>query len=77
MPCRSSADKAQGNVALNAPALSMLTKDYLALQLNHFNSGVRGTAKSDRPGRQMALIARGLSPADMQAVAAYIGAGLP
>ena len=70
-------DKAQGNVALNAPALSMLTKDYQALQLNHFNSGVRGTAKSDRPGRQMALIARGLSPADMQAVAAYIGAGLP
>ena len=70
-------DKAQGNLALNAPALSMLRAEYLALQLNHFNSGVRGTAKSDRPGRQMALISRSLSPADIQAVAAYIGAGLP
>ncbi|WP_417705943.1 c-type cytochrome [Rheinheimera aquimaris] len=70
-------DKAQGNEALNAPALSMLTKDYLALQLSHFNSGVRGTAKSDRPGRQMALISRSLSAADMQAVAAYLGAGMP
>ncbi|MGP9799623.1 c-type cytochrome [Rheinheimera sp. NSM] len=69
--------KAQGNMAFNAPALSMLNADYIALQLQHFKTGLRGKDKTDKPGRQMALISRSLSEQDMQAVAAYIGAGMP
>lgn len=69
--------KAEGNVALNAPALHMLSSDYIALQVRHFQHGVRGTQKSDKPGRQMALISRSLSSEqDIAAIAAYIGSGL-
>ncbi len=69
--------KAEGNPAFSAPALPMLSAGYISLQLAHFKHGVRGTAQTDKPGRQMALISRSLSEQDMQAVAAYIGAGLP
>lgn len=69
--------KAEGNLVFNAPALSMLSADYIALQLQHFKTGIRGSAKADKPGRQMALFSRNLSEQDMQAVAAYIGAGMP
>lgn len=68
-------DKAQGNVALNAPALNILTADYMALQLSHFKTGVRGTVKTDKPGRQMAVFSRTLSDDDIAAVAAFISAG--
>ena len=67
--------KAEGNPALNAPALQILDNSYLQLQLQHFRDGVRGTSKTDKPGRQMALMSRQLSDADIQAVAAYISAG--
>lgn len=67
--------KAEGNPALNAPALQILDNSYLQLQLQHFRDGVRGTSKTDKPGRQMALMSRQLSDADIQAVAAYITAG--
>ena len=69
--------KAEGNPALNAPALQILDNSYLQLQLQHFRDGVRGTSKTDKPGRQMALMSRQLSDADIQAVAAYITAGEP
>ncbi|RVU35575.1 c-type cytochrome [Rheinheimera riviphila] len=69
--------KAEGNPALNAPVLQMLGKDYLQLQVRHFRDGVRGVSKTDKPGRQMALMSRELSDADIEAVAAYIGAELP
>ncbi|HEX5792237.1 MAG TPA: c-type cytochrome [Rheinheimera sp.] len=69
--------KAEGNTAFNAPALSMLNAGYIVLQLQHFKAGLRGKDKADKPGRQMALFSRNLSEQDMQAVAAYIGAGLP
>lgn len=69
--------KAEGNVAFNAPALSMLSADYITLQLQQFKAGLRGKDKADKPGRQMALFSRNLSEQDMRAVAAYIGAGMP
>lgn len=73
--------KAEGNPTLNAPVLQILGKDYLQLQLQHFRGAVRGSSKSDKPGRQMALMSRDLSDTDIEAVAAYIietaGAGLP
>lgn len=67
--------KAEGNPALHAPALQILDNSYLQLQLTHFRDGARGTTKTDKPGRQMALMSRQLSDADIQAVAAYISAG--
>ncbi|MCT6700388.1 c-type cytochrome [Rheinheimera sp. 4Y26] len=67
--------KAEGNTALNAPALFLLDNSYLQLQLTHFRDGVRGTTKTDKPGRQMALMSRQLSDAEIQAVAAYISVG--
>lgn len=67
--------KAEGNPALHAPALQILDNSYLQLQLTHFRDGVRGVTKTDKPGRQMALMSRQLSDADIQAVAAYISVG--
>ncbi|WP_337840642.1 c-type cytochrome [Rheinheimera sp.] len=69
--------QAEGNAALHAPALSSLNTAYLQLQLQHFRTGQRGQHKTDKPGRQMAMMARTLTEADVQAVVAYIGAGLP
>lgn len=69
--------KAEGNPALKSPALLPLHPDYLVLQLQHFQKGSRGATKTDKPGRQMAMMSRTLTEADMRAVAAYIGAGLP
>ena len=70
-------NKAQGNLELKAPALNLLTQDYLLLQLQHFQTGVRGSSAADKPGRQMAMMSRTLTEADRQAVVAYIGAALP
>ncbi len=67
--------KAEGNAALNTPALFLLDHSYLQLQLTHFRDGVRGTTKTDKPGRQMTLMSRQLSDAEIQAVAAYISVG--
>jgi cytochrome c553 len=46
-------DKAQGNEALNAPALWQLDDQYMVRQLNNFAAGVRGGAAADVPGQQM------------------------
>jgi cytochrome c oxidase subunit 2 len=69
-------NKAQGNVELKAPALQLLSRDYLWLQLQHFQTGVRGSSATDKPGRQMAMMSRTLSEADKQAVVAYLVSGL-
>ena len=69
--------KAEGNPSFNAPVLQWLGNDYLQLQLQHFRDGVRGVSKTDKPGRQMALMSRQLTDADIAAVAVYIDAGLP
>lgn len=70
-------NKAQGNLELKAPALQLLSRDYLSLQLQHFQTGVRGSSATDKPGRQMAMMSRTLTATDIQAVTAYIGAALP
>ncbi|MCA1930634.1 c-type cytochrome [Rheinheimera sp.] len=69
-------NKAQGNLELKAPALTILSQDYLLLQLQHFQTGVRGSNSADKPGRQMAMMSRTLSEADKQAVVAYLMTGL-
>jgi cytochrome c553 len=70
-------NKAQGNTDLKAPALLMLNADYLQLQLQHFQTGLRGNISTDKPGRQMALMSSSLTAEQQRAVAAYIAAGLP
>jgi cytochrome c553 len=70
-------NKAQGNLQLKAPMLAALESAYLQRQLTQFREGGRGTSTTDKPGRQMAMMSRQLTDSEIQAVAAYIGAGLP
>jgi cytochrome c oxidase subunit 2 len=65
--------KAEGNQALNAPALAALQDWYVVRQLQNYKTGVRGTHAKDTFGAQMRPMAMTL--ADDQAikdVAAYI-----
>jgi len=68
---------AQGNPALNAPALAGQSADYLAREITHYQSGVRGADARDTLGRQMQGMAATLAtPEAVANVAAYI-ASLP
>ncbi len=68
---------ATGNPALNAPALAGQSADYLARQITHYQTGVRGADARDTLGRQMQGMAATLaSPEAVANVAAYI-ASLP
>lgn len=50
--------RAQGNEALQAPALAGLQDWYIKQQLENFRSGIRGSHEADRYGQQMILMAR-------------------
>jgi cytochrome c oxidase subunit 2 len=66
--------KAEGVAALKAPSLRQLDAAYLQRQLIYFRTGVRGGDKNDKPGRQMAMMARTLrDEQDIAQVIAYIG----
>lgn len=66
--------KAEGVAALKAPALRQLDAVYLTRQLSYFRTGVRGADKADKPGRQMAMMARTLrDEQEIAQVIAYIG----
>jgi cytochrome c553 len=60
-----------GNQALNAPRLAGQQAWYISRQLANFKGGVRGAHADDMYGKQMAPMSMALSPADMDAVAAY------
>lgn len=63
----------KGNPALSAPRLSGTDPVYLARQLRHFRSGVRGTHPADKMGKQMAAISKMLPSDDAERdVIAYI-----
>ena len=67
--------KAQGNPQLNAPRLAGLEGDYLIRQYNNFSSGLRGSHKDDRYGRQMKFIANSaVSEKDLRDIVAFIHA---
>lgn len=69
-------DQAQGNPALNAPALAGQSAGYLARQLQHFKEGIRGI-DGDGPGQQMRPMAALLADqAAIDAVSNYL-ASLP
>ena len=64
---------AEGNVALNAPKLSLQQDWYIVRQLENFKSGARGAHASDAFGAQMRPMAMILVDAAAQKnVAAYI-----
>lgn len=61
---------AEGNKALNAPALANQDAWYMKQQLRNFRSGLRGKDKRDTTGMQMAAIA--LSLPDTQSMDAIV-----
>jgi cytochrome c553 len=56
--------RAEGNEALNAPALAGQDAAYLRRQLQHFRTGLRGTHPSDSLGAQMRAAAAASLPND-------------
>ena len=67
----------EGNRALSAPALTQLSSEYLARQLRHFVSGVRGAHPDDNAGKRMALSVANLDEADIPGLTALITTELP
>ncbi len=67
---------AQGNPALNAPALAGQGSAYLERQLRYFKSGIRGTDPRDIPGAQMKPMATSLSDQEVAGLATWL-ADLP
>lgn len=67
-------DAAQGNAALGAPALAGQGSAYLARQLQHFKSGVRGSDPRDTNGAQMTAMAAPLSDEAILQIAQYLSA---
>ncbi|GGO68263.1 c-type cytochrome [Bowmanella pacifica] len=63
----------QGNPAFQAPRLAGQDSDYLRRQFMYFKRGIRGTDKSDKPGRQMAMMANTLPDDKLNDVLAFIG----
>lgn len=59
-------DMAQGNVAMNAPALQGQNDWYLVTQLKNFKAGIRGTDPIDPYGPMMKAMTAGLT--DEQAI---------
>ena len=64
--------KGEGNKAFSAPNIAILDPDYLALQMKHFQQGVRGYHKDDRLGRQMAMMAKTVSDKELSDIIYYI-----
>ena len=63
----------EGNKMLNSPKLAGLQDWYVASQLKHFKSGIRGTKSGDMFGMQMRPMAMSLANDEaINNVAAYI-----
>ena len=62
----------QGNPAFKAPRLAGQDITYVRRQFMHFKQGIRGTAKEDKPGRQMAMMANTLPEDKIDDVMAFI-----
>lgn len=62
----------QGNKSFNAPKLNVLNSQYLLKQMENFSSGIRGTAKEDKLGRQMAMMAKTTSGQELKDIIYYL-----
>ena len=67
----------EGNRGLGAPALTQLSAEYIARQLNHFVSGIRGAHPDDDAGKRMALSVANLAEVDIAGLAVLITTQLP
>jgi cytochrome c oxidase subunit 2 len=67
----------EGVRALGGPALTQLSAEYLARQLTHFVTGIRGTHSDDNAGKRMALSVANLSEDDIPGLATLITTELP
>ena len=65
--------QAQGNAVFNAPRLAGLSSDYIRRQMHYFREGIRGSDKSDKPGRQMAAMSRTVSDEQLKDILLFIG----
>ncbi|MDF2179010.1 c-type cytochrome [Aliiglaciecola sp. CAU 1673] len=63
---------AQGNEAMKAPRLANQHPDYLRRQFMAFREGVRGSHVEDKPGRQMAMMAKVLPQDVLDDVLSFI-----
>ena len=63
--------------ALGGPALTQLSAEYVARQLTHFVTGVRGAHSDDDAGKRMALSVSNLSEDDIAGLATLITTELP
>lgn len=63
---------AEGNTALSAPALAGLDAIYLKRQLEHFQTGVRGSHPEDSEGQQMVTFAKALNAQQVSEIADYL-----
>ncbi len=65
--------RAEGNPALNAPALAWLDAEYIKLQYRNYQQGVRGAHPEDTFGKQMRAMSNSLSSEkDLDDVIAYM-----
>jgi len=62
----------QGNKLFNAPKLNILSSKYLLKQMENFSAGIRGTAKEDKFGRQMAMMAKTTSGQELKDIIYYL-----
>ncbi|MEH6558547.1 MAG: c-type cytochrome [Oceanicoccus sp.] len=69
--------KGEGNNAVNAPALAGQSSGYIARQLSHFKSGIRGAEPGDIFGKQMRLMTAVLADDQAIAIVADYIASLP
>ena len=64
--------QAQGNPSMNSPKLSGQSIDYLRRQMINFSTGIRGTHKDDKLGRQMAMMSKTSSGKELEDIFYYI-----
>ena len=57
---------------MHSPRLRQQFDSYLLLQVNHFKQGIRGSAPSDRYGKQMKMMASSVNEAELLDVIAHI-----
>lgn len=66
------AQDGSGNVAMKAPAIAGLDKEYLVRQLKNYKQGIRGSQAGDTTGMMMAGMAKSLSTIQIDSVSHYL-----
>ena len=70
-------DKGWGKEALYTPKLIGIGDSYLIRQVQNFQDGIRGAHKDAQQGRQMAMLAKSVTTAELKDIAAFLNAPAP